>query len=222
MVRNIAFGNPPGYSTSFQVKYPFFFSPQFWITLYVVLFISACAQTCWTEPLQKTVQQPISFLHYNLPQQFSEISYPAWVKRAYKASAPHWVSHGELPGKTCSSNAFMCAGPDNSTCFQHQISLLIQHQQCYGSRNNIGQPSNFPVPVLKPYENILWDTRNPVQLPKQKYTLSSEMPCIQGISMRLPGMTQDLQQTRAFPEQQAGGTTEHLKWRVTPLSEYTK
>lgn len=29
MVRNIAFGNPPGYSTSFQVKYPFFFLLNF-------------------------------------------------------------------------------------------------------------------------------------------------------------------------------------------------
>lgn len=41
------------------------------------------------------------------------------------------------------------------------------------------------------------------------------MPCdIQGILMRLPGMTQDLQQTPAFPERQAGGSIEHLKWHV--------
>lgn len=44
----------------------------------------------------------------------------------------------------------MYAGPDNSTCFQHQISLLIQHQQCYSSRNHRDQPSYFPVPVLNP------------------------------------------------------------------------
>ena len=49
------------------------------------------------------------------------------------------------------------------------------------------------------------------------------MTCdIQGILMRLPGTTQDLQQTYTFPERQAGGTIEHLKWHVTPLSEYTK
>lgn len=117
-----------------------------------------------------------------------------------------------MPGKNCFISAFMYIGPDNSTCFQCQIELLIQHQQCYGSRNNTGQASCFPAPVRKPYKNILQDTRNSMHLPRYKKLTSSEMPrylantawCGKGSRAHLP-----------VPEQQ----TEHLKHGATFLHE---
>lgn len=117
-----------------------------------------------------------------------------------------------MPGKTCFISAFMYIGPGNSTCFQCQIKLLIQHQQCYGSRNNTGQASCFPAPVRKPYKNILQDTRNSMHLPRYKKLTSSEMPrylantawCGKGSRAHLP-----------VPEQQ----TEHLKHGATFLHE---
>lgn len=149
---------------------------------------------------------------YLAPAIFWDLSACTGVKWVYNISAPCWDSLGQMPGKTCFISAFIYIGPDNSTCFQCQIELLIQHQQCYGSRNNTGQASCFPAPVRKPYKNILQDTRNSMHLPRYKKLTSSEMPrylantawCDKGSRAHLP-----------VPEQQ----TEHLKHGATFLHE---